>query len=237
MPLSAPTERETFDSDHRQSFVITFQSDPVSVQTFVIVIVEIGRTRARKKIREAAGAKYAGKAKAHKEKKTYLTLFPRERNTIYDIKERAKRSEPTQSMLFSITDSFRVGQWFMFIHHRRFALVFTLSLSPSLSRARKKKNERDQKTNEGKCAHAHKTQARARTGKTESDIQVRVFSHSRLTQNERIGRWILFIVIFEIVRVKLERASPARALVYVVLARILQPSPHVYFFFFACSKM
>jgi hypothetical protein len=47
----------------------------------------------------------------------------------------------------------------------------------------------------------------------------------------------LFIVIFEIVRVKLERASPARALVYVVLARILQPSPHVYFFFFACSKM
>jgi hypothetical protein len=189
MPLSAPTERETFDSDHRQSFVITFQSDPVSVQTFVIVIVEIGRTRARKKIREAAGAKYAGKAKAHKEKKTYLTLFPRERNTIYDIKERAKRSEPTQSMLFSITDSFRVGQWFMFIHHRRFAFLSTLSLSSlSLSRARAKRrtNERDQKTNEGKCAHAHKTQARARTGKTESDIQIRVFSHSRLTQNRSV---------------------------------------------------
>jgi len=113
MPLSAPTERETFDSDQRQSFVITFQSEPqVSVQTFVIVIVEIGRNaseaRARKKIREAAGANYAGKAKAHKEKKTYLTLFPRERNTICDIKERAKRSEPTQSMLFSITDSFGI---------------------------------------------------------------------------------------------------------------------------------
>ena len=180
-----------------------------------------------------------GKRK-HEEKKTYLTLSLSEREK-YDIRyqrTRSKRSEPTQSMLFSITDSFRVGQWFMFIHHRRFALVSTLSfLSPSLSRARKKKNERDQKTNEGKCAHAHKTQARARTGKTESDIQVRVFSHSRLTQNERIGRWILFIVIFEIVRVKLERASPARALVYVVLARILQPSPHVYFFFFSCSKM
>ena len=151
MPLSAPTERETFDSDHRQSFVITFQSDPVSVQTFVIVIVEIGRTRARKKIREAAGAKYAGKAKAHKEKKTYLTLFPRERNTIYDIKERAKRSEPTQSMLFSITDSFStVTCLFIIVGSRWFPLSLS-SLSLSL-RARAKRR----RTRESAHLHARK---------------------------------------------------------------------------------
>jgi len=168
---------------------------------------------------------------------------PKRISLSFSFREREKRYQrtrgPTQSMLHHRFIQIRSLK-FMFIHHRRFAFLSTLSLSSlSLSRARAKRrtNERDQKTNEGKCAHAHKTQARARKGKTESDIQVRVFSHSRLTQNERIGRWILFIIIFEIVLVKLERASPARAL-FMLLARISRPSPHVFFFsFLRASKM
>ena len=151
MPLSAPTERETFDSDQSQSFVITFQSDPVSDQTFVIVIVESGRNARRelgKKYEKLLVPNTRGKRKHTKKKKTYLTLFPRERNTIYDIKERAKRSEPTQSRLFSITDSFGFAKvCFMFIHHRRFALVSTLSFL-SLSLARAQKEERTRPKNE-----------------------------------------------------------------------------------------
>ena len=125
-----------------------------------------------------------GKRKHTKKKKTYLTLFPRERNTIYDIKERAKRSEPTQSMLFSITDSFGFAKVCLCL----FIIVGSRSFPLALSLARAQKEERTRpKTNEGKCAHAHtQTQARARTGKTESDIQIRVFSHSRLTQNRSV---------------------------------------------------
>jgi hypothetical protein len=117
---------------------------------------------------------------------------PKRISLSFSLSEREKRyqrtREATQSMLHHRFIQIRSLK-FMFIHHRRFAFLSTLSLSSlSLSRARAKRrtNERDQKTNEGKCAHAHKTQARARTGKTESDIQIRVFSHSRLTQNRSV---------------------------------------------------
>jgi len=151
MPLSAPTERKTFDSENKLPFVFC---NHVLIRTHFcsIVIVEIGRNARRelgKKIREAAGAK------------TYLSLFlfPREKN---DIKERAKRL----SRCF-ITDLFRYDRLnlclFIIVGSRSFPLsLFPRSLSLERAQKEERTNETKKRTRESAHMHTKRRRARAR---------------------------------------------------------------------------
>ena len=182
--------------------------------------------RARKKIREAVGAK------------TYLSLFLsfREREIRYTISKNA-RSEANRLSRCCFPSP---------IHSDNTSLIYVYSsssvrvpfhslsfLALSLARARKKKNERDQKTNEGKCAQYTHTDAGARAH-GENRIRIKSFSHPRL-KTQRLC-WALLFIIFEIVRVKLERTSPARAR-FLCCSRVSRdPSPHVFFFSFLRAR-
>ena len=163
MPLSAPTERKTFDSENKLPFVFC---NHVLIRTHFcsIVIVEIGRNARRelgKKIREAAGAK------------TYLSLFlfPRERKTI--SKNARTDSVDASSPIYSDTTA-RNLCLYIIVGSRSFPLsLFPRSLS--IARAKRRTNETKKRTRESAHNTHTQTQARTRTGKTESDHQNSVF--------------------------------------------------------------
>ena len=163
-----------------------------------------------------------GKRKHTKKKKNVShSLSEREK---YDMRyQRTREAKRTDSVDAVFHHRF-IQREFCYVYSSSSVRVGFLSLSfLSLSRARKKKNER------GKVRTCTHTDAGARAhGENRIRSPKACFYHSRLTQ--RLKSFVLFIIIFEIVRVRLERTSPARAL-YVAFAYPSRVS-----FFFACPK-
>ena len=154
MPLSAPTERKTFDSERTSLFfVITFQSEADRGSNFcLIVIVESGRNARRE-----LGKKYE------------KLLVPKRISLSFSFREREKRYQrtrgPTQSMLHHRFIQIRLLEIYVYTSSSVRVPFHSLSFL-ALSLLRAQKEERTRLKNErGKVRtiHTHRRRrARAR---------------------------------------------------------------------------